>query len=64
LDVSFAEDQRRLRTGHGAQNFSRLCRLALNLLKAEKTPRLSINSKRLQCGWDNDYLIKVLMNLG
>lgn len=64
LDVSFAEDQRRLRTGHGAENFSRLCRLALNLLKAEKTPRLSINSKRLQCGWDNDYLLKVLMNLG
>ena len=26
LDVSFNEDQRRIRTGHGAENFSRLCR--------------------------------------
>ncbi len=65
LDVSFSEDQRRLRTGCGAENFSRLCRLALNLLKAEKSvKRRSINTKRLSCGWDNDYLLKVLMNLG
>lgn len=33
LDVSFGEDQRRIRKGHGAENFSRLSRLALNLLK-------------------------------
>jgi hypothetical protein len=30
LDVSFHEDQRRLHKGHGAENFSRLCRIALN----------------------------------
>jgi predicted transposase YbfD/YdcC len=59
LDVSFNEDQRRLRTGHGAENFSRFCRIALNLLKAEKTRKAGINNKRLSCGWDNDYLLKV-----
>lgn len=64
LDVSFREDQRRLRVGDGAQNFSRLCRLALNLLKAEKTLKAGLATKRLNCGWDNDYLLKVLMNLG
>lgn len=64
LDVSFAEDQRRLRRGHGAQNFSRLCRLALNLLKAERSLKIGIANKRLNCGWDHDYLLKVLMNLG
>jgi predicted transposase YbfD/YdcC len=64
LDVSFNEDQRRLRKGHGAENFSRLCRIALNLLKAEKTERLGIANKRLACGWDHAYLMKVLMNLG
>jgi predicted transposase YbfD/YdcC len=36
LDVSFREDERRIRTGHGAENYSRLCRLALNLLKRDK----------------------------
>ena len=64
LDVSFREDERRLRKGHGAENFSRLCRIALNLLRAEKTLKLGIANKRLNCGWDHDYLLKVLMNLG
>lgn len=64
LDVSFNEDQRRIRKGHGAENFSRLCRMALNLLKSEKTLKAGINTKRLNCGWDHAYLLKVLMNLG
>lgn len=64
LDVSFREDERRLRKGNGAENFSRLCRMALNLLKSEKSLKLGIANKRLNCGWDHDYLLKVLMNLG
>jgi predicted transposase YbfD/YdcC len=60
LDVSFSEDDRRIRKGHGAENFSRLCRIALNLLKAEKTARVGVAIKRQKCGWDNQYLLKVL----
>ena len=60
LDVSFNEDQRRLRKGHGAENFSRLCRMALNLLKHEKTAKCGIANKRKKCGWEDDYLLKVL----
>lgn len=63
LDLSFREDERRLRKGHGAENFSRLCRIALNLLRAEKSLKLGIANKRLNCGWDHNYLLKVLMNL-
>lgn len=63
LDMSFDEDRRRLRKDHAAENFSRLCRIALNLLKAEKSLKKSIKTKRLNCGWDHDYLLKVLMNL-
>lgn len=59
LDVSFNEDQRRVRKGHGAENFSRLCRLALNLLQQEKT-KVGIKSKRLLAGWDHDYLLRLL----
>jgi predicted transposase YbfD/YdcC len=51
LDVSFNEDQRRLRVGHGAENFSRLCRMALNLLKHEKTAKCGIANKRKNCGY-------------
>lgn len=60
LDVSFAEDQCRVRKGHGAENFSRLRRIALNLLKSEKTADLGIKNKRLLAGWDHDYLLKLL----
>lgn len=60
LDVTFREDQRRIRKGHGAENFSRLCRIALNLLKNEKTEKVGIAIKRQKCGWDNDYLLKLV----
>ena len=35
LDIIFADDQRRIRQGHTAENFARLSRIALNLLKAK-----------------------------
>ncbi|MFW6153874.1 MAG: ISAs1 family transposase [Planctomycetota bacterium] len=60
LDISFADDDRRTRSGHGAENASRLARIALNLLKAETTLKAGIKSKRLMCGRDHDSLLKVL----
>ena len=60
LDISFREDDCRIRQGHAAENFSRLNRIALNLLKAEKQEKVGIKTKRLTCGWDHDYLLKVL----
>lgn len=60
LDVSFDEDRRRIRQGHAAENFSRLSRIALNLLKRERTNKHGIKTKRLRCGWDHDYLLTVL----
>ena len=43
-DVSFREDERRKRRDHGAQNYSRLCRLALNLLKRDKSAKAGIHT--------------------
>jgi len=60
LDISFREDDCRIRQGNAAQNFARLSRIALNLLKAETTNDGGIKTKRLCCGWDHDYLLKVL----
>jgi len=60
LDVSFGEDQSRIRNGHGAEHFSRLRRMALNMLKREATSKRGIKAKRLRAGWDHDYLLKVL----
>ncbi len=60
LDVSFAEDQCRVRQGHGDENLARLRRLSLNLLKRERSAKVGIAGKRRKAGWDNRYLLKVL----
>lgn len=60
LDISFADDERRIRKGHGAENFARLSRIALNLLKAQTRHKVGIKTKRLCCGWSHDYLLRVL----
>jgi predicted transposase YbfD/YdcC len=60
LDVAFGEDLSRKRAGHAAQNFSLLNRIALNLLKQDKTSKLGIHGKRLQAAWNHDYLLQLL----
>ena len=60
LDVSFAEDQRRVRKDHAAENFSRLCRIALNLLKSDPTAKVGVKGRRLKAGWNESYLIRLL----
>ena len=60
LDVSFAEDAARHRKGHAAENFSRLRRIALNLLHRETTRERGVKGKRLNAAWDHDYLLKLL----
>jgi predicted transposase YbfD/YdcC len=60
LDVSFREDDRRIRKEHGAENFTRLCRIALNLLKLDRSQKVGIQSKQLLAGWDHDYLLHLI----
>jgi predicted transposase YbfD/YdcC len=61
LDVTFQEDQCRIRKGHADANFSILRRTALSLLKNESTLKVGIKNKRLTAGWDETYLEKVLL---
>jgi predicted transposase YbfD/YdcC len=60
LDVTFHEDDSRIRKGNAAQNMAVLRHMALNLLKQEQSTKRSIRGKRLKAGWDESYLIKVL----
>ena len=60
LDIAFNEDRSRVRKDNAPQNFAVLRHMALNLLKQEKTAKGGIKAKRLQCGWNVDYLLKVL----
>ena len=61
LDVTFQEDQCRVRKGHADTNFSTLRRTALSLLKNESTLKVGVKNKRLSAGWDEAYLEKVLL---
>ncbi len=60
LDIAFREDESRIRTGHAQENFALMRKISLNLLKQETTEKVGIKAKRLKCGWDEPYLLKVL----
>lgn len=60
LDVVFKEDASRVRTGYADQNLSVIRRMALNLLKQDKSLKVGIQNKRMRAAWDNQYLIKIL----
>jgi predicted transposase YbfD/YdcC len=60
LDIAFREDESRVRKDHSAENLAILRHLALNLLKKEQTAKGGIHAKRLQAGWNNDYLLTIL----
>lgn len=60
LDVAFNEDRSRVRKDHAPENLAVIRRIALNLLRKEKTAKGGLQAKRLQCGWDENYFFKVL----
>ena len=61
LDVAFREDNSRIRSGHAAENMAIVRRIALNLLKQDTSVKLGIANKRLKAGWDEHYLLKILL---
>ena len=59
LDVSFNEDQSRLRKGFGAKNMAVVRHFALNLVRSAKDKN-SIKLRRKLAGWTPDYLEQLL----
>lgn len=62
LDVTFNEDRCRVRKDHAPANLAVLRHIALNLLRHEKTAKNSVKTKRLKAGWEDEYLLKVLLS--
>src|SRR5260370_8931132 len=52
LDVTFNENQSRIRQGHAAENAALLRRLALSILKQDTRYSNSLRCKRLRAGWE------------
>ena len=59
LDVTYREDESRIREETLRENFAWLNRFTLSLLK-QHPDRTSIAMKRRSCGWNDDYLMQVL----
>jgi predicted transposase YbfD/YdcC len=59
LDVTFSDDQSRLRKGHGAVNMAIVRHVAINLVRKLQDKR-SIKSRRKNAAWNTDYLAKIL----
>jgi predicted transposase YbfD/YdcC len=59
LDVTYREDESRIREPHMRENFAWLNRFTLSLLK-QHPGRTSIVMKRRSCGWSDDFLLEVL----
>jgi predicted transposase YbfD/YdcC len=59
LDMTFREDESRLRQPQLRENFAWLNRFALSLLK-QHPGKDSIAMKRRACGWSDEFLLQVL----
>ena len=58
--MAFDEDRCRIRRRNAPDNFALLKKIAVNLLKREKTSKRGIEGKRKKAGWNPSYLLKVL----
>lgn len=61
LDVTFNEDDSRIRAKHAAENFSVLRRLALNMIRCDKS-KGSVRTKRLRAALNESFMEKLLLN--
>src|ERR1700730_11842819 len=60
LDMTYREDESRIRDPHMRENFAWLNRFTLSLLK-QHPGKDSIVMKRRGCGWNENFLLEVLM---
>jgi predicted transposase YbfD/YdcC len=57
LDVTFRENDSRGRSGHAPENLALMRKIALNLLRQNKSRKGSAKTKRLLCAADPDFYL-------
>lgn len=60
LDVDFNEDYCRKRKKNAAENFNIIRKMALNIVRSDKSTKASLRRRRKSAGWNNDYLQSLL----
>jgi predicted transposase YbfD/YdcC len=61
LDLTFREDESRVRVGHAAENLAIVRRIAFNLIRLDRSTTGSMNVKRHRAGWNHAFLLHLLI---
>lgn len=61
LDVIFNEDSSRVRDKNAVENLALIRKISNNLLQ-KSSSKISLRGKRLKAGWDDAYLLEVIMS--
>jgi predicted transposase YbfD/YdcC len=60
LDVTFREDDSRLRDRRAARNLAVLRRIAVNLVGRDRSAKASVRARRKKAAWNDDYMLQLL----
>jgi predicted transposase YbfD/YdcC len=60
LDVTFREDDSRVRDRRAARNLAVLRRIAVNLVGRDRSAKTSVRARRKKAAWDDDYMLQLL----
>jgi predicted transposase YbfD/YdcC len=60
LDVTFREDDSRVRDRIAARNLAILRKIAINLISRDRTARVSIRARRKQAAWNDEAMLSLL----
>ena len=59
LDVTFREDDSRVRDRTAARNLALLRKIALNLVAADRSSQTSVRGRRKKAAWNDDYMLRI-----
>ena len=61
LDVTFREDDSRVRDRTAARNLAILRKIAINLMGRDRSPRISMRARRKKAAWNDEYMMSLLV---
>lgn len=62
LDMSFREDDWRMREAHSTEDFAMMRRMALSIMKRNTHSKQSLKGRRRICSYHDKYLAQLLFN--
>jgi len=60
LDVTFREDDSRVRDRTAARNLALLRKIALNIVGRDRTSKASVRARRKKAAWNDAYMLQLL----